>query len=225
VNMNALLLIVAAGAPAAPPADEVFPASYLRSESVRREIKLDPEVARKALAIDDDATARGKQAELLFAEGKPVDVEAARALPYQALDEIKRLLSRAQRKRLEEIYVQRAGVRVVLNTEVAAKLNLSDEQAEAIHAVYDEESRAGGEAERRAPRSKPGPEGLPKGFTDEESKAVEAERAKIRSRADREALKLLTKKQRAKLEAMRGEPFDPKKGSTPNQDEAKGPPK
>jgi len=91
--MNALLIFVASVVPAWSGADrfgqapytEVFPTGALRSESVCREIRLDPEVARRALAIEDAA----------LRELREGDGEAALAAQYRALREIKALLSAA----------------------------------------------------------------------------------------------------------------------------------
>jgi hypothetical protein len=221
--MTAVLLTAPAPAPGdrfgQAPYTEVFPTGALRNESVRKEIKLDPEVARRALAIEDAAL-------VVLREN---DGEVALAAQYRALREIKALLSAAQRKRLEELYVQSAGVAVVLNPQMSDKLNLSDEQIEALRSLYRANDRLRNEARLRATKAAAdrGGGGKLTPLSKKESAALAAERSELRSRADAEALKLLTRKQRAKLEAMKGEPFDPKKGSTPDQDGAviKDPPK
>jgi hypothetical protein len=238
VNMNTLLMLSAAllAAPAPlqdddrfepDPFSEAAALSLLREPAVCKDLKLAPPTAAKVVAAAEAAVVARLRASL-GPDGEPpagpgppevnVEVEqAATAVMARALRGAAALLTPAQRKRLGEIRLQSLPLSAIVSDgRLAARLNLSDEQRAAVKAASEAGALAAAAEGRRRLPGGPGPDGSqPPPISSALFASVEADRERIRERADREALKLLTRKQRAKLEAMKGAPFDPKKGAAP----------
>ena len=194
--MRKLLILVALlTTTAKAAAEDVFNLGLLSEEAVRKEIHLEPADARRIEAI---LTARGdtaRDALTALAEGKEPEFDQP-TINARARAQVRTLLTASQRKRLAELTVQRGGLRLFLYPEFAAKFNLTPEQGELIAALYADANRQPAD---------PSGESTPA-----QTRAWNAQAARVNAKADAEVWRLLTRKQKAKWKAMKGEPFDGK---------------
>jgi hypothetical protein len=149
--------------------------------------------AREDLQID------GKQWQKIldaFEGAMEVEGDSIRVMmvPGMDFDEMHRkahaVLKPEQQKRLTEIWIQIVGAAVVADEEIAKSLELTDEQKKSVAKILE------------------GSAGELMGLFMEEHSPETAKKAKqIRDAASAKALVLLTEKQKAAFEQMKGKPF------------------
>lgn len=111
------------------------------------------------------------------------------------------ILTADQKKRLQQISRQAAGVRAFTNEETAADLKLSDDQKSKIKGIVDEYNKDSRELGGRG--------GFNKGNFDKEKAAENAKkREKLRKAAVADIEDVLTADQRKQWKDLTGEPFD-----------------
>jgi hypothetical protein len=124
------------------------------------------------------------------ASAKMGEVYARKAAEFAP--RLKELLSPDQLKRLRQIQIQAAGIDALLEPEMVADLQLSEEQKTSLTALRDEYSRR--------------TQGLFRGDGDQGDRS--ARTREIEEERDRKAGEVLTSLQREKLIELQGEPFD-----------------
>jgi hypothetical protein len=192
------VLVLAALAAGQAGARDVHSVHMLQDPAVRKELKIGPEVAKRIDAIVEAYDSAEKDAITAAAERnepQPDRESLTATLEGQSLRQARKLLTPEQNRRAQELYVRLFGAQVLTHPEVVARLNLDPDQVEAVGAIY---------ASIRTPPLADGP-----GTLDGRLKARAEAMAAAYASADREALRLPTRRQRAKYEAMKGEPRKP----------------
>jgi hypothetical protein len=177
-------------------AQHVYEIHMLKGPAVRKELKISPEVGRKLDAIAEAHDNAEKDAISAAAERDEfLDRDALTSqLEEQSSRRAAKLLTPAQGRRAQELFINMYGGRVLTHPGMVARLNLDPEQVEAIRAVY---------AGVRSPDLNTFP-----GTRQEQLKARNEVMLQRFAVADREVLRLLTRRQRAKFEAMKEQPKD-----------------
>jgi hypothetical protein len=162
----------------------------LRQKSVRDALKLTDEESKKIRDHNDRQWKKAKEIHKLPREQREARYEALTRENEQFLDQV---LEPAERKRLEEISLQVAGLLMATSPKVAAQLNLSDTQKQELKRHQEEARR-------------------------DLSRALEARQPDERDRKMEELHKtcrihlndVLTDEQEAKWKKMTGEKFEGK---------------
>jgi hypothetical protein len=178
-------------------AQYVYTVEVLKDPAARKELKTSPEVARKLDAIAEAHDTAEKDAVVAAADRDvPLDREALTSyLEEQSSRRAAKVLTPAQGRRAQEIFINMYGAHVLTHPLMVARLNLDPDQVAAIKAVYA---------------------GLPPldldsfpGTREEKRKARHEAQLKRFELADRQVLRLLTRRQRAEFEAMKEQPKPP----------------
>jgi len=179
--------------------------SLLRIEEVRTEIKLEKgqeksvdEIAKKLRGERGD---RPNFRDLSKEERTKMLAERREAAEKRAAEAKKMLagvLNEQQLKRLNEIKIQVEGIRALNDDEVAAKLEITDEQQGKIEAAED----ANRDKMQEAMQGRRG--GRDSGDREAAMKKME----ELRKSAESSVLDILTKEQQAQFAAMQGKKFD-----------------
>lgn len=168
--------------------EDAIEVMLLRQKSVQKDLKIAPEQGMK---IHEFAETQWKKVRAM----KDLDKdERDRRFEAMAKDNerfLKSTLNQQQRKRLNQIAMQVAGLLWVMRSDVAAKLDLTDEQKGKIRELHREAHKEAQEALRSAD----GPE-------------VKEEKFREMRMANRKRLmSVLTDEQKAKWKEMAGPPF------------------
>jgi Spy/CpxP family protein refolding chaperone len=131
------------------------------------------------------------------------------------------ILKRTQRERLDEIELRRQGVLAVLRPDIAEKLNIGPDQQEQLEMVMTEardevlqfiQTRRQAILRNATPDGRVDPKAMRARAESPEGKAeitqVHQRGKQIQDRTIREIVKVLTKRQRQRFNAMLGKPFD-----------------
>jgi hypothetical protein len=160
----------------------------LRQHSVREDMKIGD---KEATRINDFASRQWKKAqELDKLSGKEQD-EKFDALAKENEKFLDEILKPEQRKRLNQITMQLAGLLYVTKPEIAAELKLTDDQKKKAHELQQE-------AHKEA-------QAILRSNKDREVKKEQLEEMRMANR--KRLMGLLTDDQKAKWKAMAGEPF------------------
>lgn len=174
------------------------------NSAVQKELGVSDEVATKLISVADDYRAtQQKENEAAGIDMRDrqqrvnADQRAKTTAIYNRLHEefgpkVKNLLSPDQFKRLKQIQIQLSGYRALIRADVAAELQLTDDQqrqvgdtAQELYVKTEELLQAGGDRRERA-------EKIRQLDTDRETKL----------------LAMLTPEQQEKLNVLKGKPFD-----------------
>ena len=189
----ALVLAVPAGWVAAQQDEDLVPDRttvqllLLRQKSVQAELKLGPEFARKITEFTD------KEADAYVEALKLKDADIKKKIEELERENKKFIednLSAAQRKRLDQIYLQVTGLQQLTRPEAAKALNLTEDQQTKFKAMRKEARK----------------------FLEEilEAKGSEGRNeklAKLRAEIDKKIGAVLTDEQKTKAREIVGEPF------------------
>lgn len=197
------LLALVAPRPAA--AQDMFTVYDLVKPQYVKTLKIDAKTAVRFAALRDeveaasDARIREEKQRTGLDFGQVDMDDVIRASTRKAV----KLLTRDQRRRLNALVVRREGVRVVFRPEGAAALRVDPETIEAIREVLEAEHKeAGARVEQlSAATSERGPVKRTEAERKREQKQIEADFQNSKQTAQKEALRLLTKRQREKLRA------------------------
>lgn len=195
-----VLAACAAPAPEAPPLGGLVGSSFilLTNSQVREELKLSEDQVKKIEELKTEL----RQA-LASLRGLNPEERVKKLHDVAKADEVAlaKILTRKQLNRVEEIYLQRFGLRLAFrNAQVAAALKITDEQKEKMDLIsreYFKESR------------------------DNRAKGQERRQqfAELSERRDEKLLNLLTPAQKAKWKQLTGAPFklEPRRSEEPKQ--------
>ncbi|WP_339909474.1 Spy/CpxP family protein refolding chaperone [Symmachiella dynata] len=182
--------------------------SLLRIEEVRTEINLEKgqeesvdEIAKKLRGERGERGDRRNLRDLSEEERTKMRAERREAAEKRAAEAKKMLagvLDEQQMKRLNQIKIQVEGVRALSDDEVAAKLEITDEQQGKIEAAEE----ANREKMREAMQGRRGR----RDSGDREAAMKKME--ELRKSAESSVLEILTKEQRDQFAAMQGKKFD-----------------
>ena len=186
--------------------------------SVQKELKLDAKQTAKVLEVNAAIDARRRQ---LFREARadglfePESMVAITAeLQQESEASISRVLTPAQRKRLEQIAMQIMGPLAISSPGVAAKLHLTESQQAAVEQILEDRKMINEEI-RNARRDMfmasrnpdPGDRATRDLMVSEANRTIQKSE-KYADQSLKKLTQLLNKKQKAALEAKMGEPFD-----------------
>lgn len=121
--------------------------------------------------------------------------EEAAARAKKEREELAKILKPEQLKRLNEIYIQQAGVAALQDDEVAEQLKITDEQKEKFAKVREENQSAMRELFQDA-----GPDG--------DREAMRTKMTELRKQNEEKTLAVLTDAQKKQFEEMKGKKFD-----------------
>lgn len=122
--------------------------------------------------------------------------EEAAARAKKEREELAKILKPEQLKRLNEIYIQQAGIAALQDTDVSEKLKITDDQKEKLAKVREENQTAMREAFG----------GGGAGGGDRE--AMRTKMAELRKQNEEKTLAVLTEDQKKQFEEMKGKKFD-----------------
>lgn len=189
------LAVVALWATAARPAEDekiiaredAIEVMLLRQQSVQDDLKITEAQKRKIHAFADK---QWKKAQTLRNSSEAERDREFEAMAKANQEFLKNTLMPQQQKRLNEIAMQVAGLLWIMRSDVAAALNLTDDQKEKIRELHREARKEAQEALRT------------------DNKAVEDEKFQEMRRKNRQRLtSVLTDDQKAKWREMAGAPF------------------
>jgi hypothetical protein len=200
VHVLLLLTVLTAG-------QDFFQAPDLLSPATRAQLRLtveqDAKIRKLVQTIMDESLAYHEK----FEAGKPgYTKDGAVKVMEDGTPKVAALLTKEQRQKLNELIVQRAGVRIFLREGVAESFNLVPETLEMIRETVRENDIA--IQERQAffdARDQPI---FAKGITPEAAQKLVAEEnaeiTRMKREMDAKILKQLTKNQKAKFAALQG---------------------
>lgn len=198
-NASVALAILALGASSARPQaadDRMVPEEgaihvmLLRQKCVRDELKLTDDETKKIHEHNDRQHMRAEQIHKLPADQRHARYEELSRENERFLDQV---LEPAERKRLDEISLQVAGLLMATSPKVAERLNLTDQQKEQLRRHQAEARREMADALHA------------------KSKGGRQEKMKELRQTSRKHLDdVLTPEQEAKWKEMAGKPFDAK---------------
>lgn len=189
------LAMVAAWAAAARPADDekiiaredAIEVMLVRQKSVQEDLKTTEAQNRKIHAFADK---QWKKVQGMKGKSEAERDQAFEQMAKANQDFLKNTLTPEQCKRLNQIAMQMAGLLWVMRTDVAAELNLSDEQKQKIRELHREAHKEAQEAFRS------------------NNGAIEAEKFReMRQNNRRRLMSVLTADQKTKWKEMAGQPF------------------
>ena len=197
----------------------ISPTAVLLPEpAVKKELKLD---AKQTTKIDEVNKALGEQRREAFQGARAngiFDPEAIAATMAEVQQEgdatINRLLTAAQRKRLNQIALQIMGPLSITSVDIATKLNMSEAQQAAVEQIIEdrklasEEARSAHREMMMVSRNPDATDKTTRNLMLAEASTAARKAEKAGELATLKLTKLLTKKQRAALDKMMGEPFD-----------------
>jgi Spy/CpxP family protein refolding chaperone len=167
--------------------EDAIEVMLMRQKSVQDDLKITPEQSDKIHAFAD------KQWKRVRAMKDLSEAERNRGFEKMAKanrDFLKNTLTPEQVKRLNQIAMQVAGLLWVMRSDVAAELNLTDEQKQKIRELHDEARKEAQEALRS------------------NNGSVEEEKFREMRQSNRKRLmSVLTDEQKAKWKEMAGTPF------------------
>lgn len=189
------LAVVVVGAAAARPADDekiiaredAIEVMLVRQKGVQEDLKTTAEQNQKIHAFADK---QWKKAQALRNSSEAERDRAFEAMAKANQQFLKTTLSPEQCKRLNQIAMQVAGLLWIMRSDVAAELNLTDEQRQKIRELHSEARKEAQEALRS------------------NNEAVEESKFREMRQANRRRLMgVLTDEQKAKWKEMAGQPF------------------
>jgi len=189
----ALVLAVPAGWVAAQQDEDLVPDRttvqllLLRQKSVQAELKLGPEFARKITEFTD------KEADAYVEALKLKDADIKKKIEELERENKKFIednLSAAQRKRLDQIYLQVTGLQQLTRPEAAKALNLTEDQQTKFKAMRKEARKL-----------------LEEILEAKGSEGRNEKLAKLRAEIDKKIGAVLTDEQKTKAREIVGEPF------------------
>jgi hypothetical protein len=200
VHVLLLLTVLTAG-------QDFFQAPDLLSPATRAQLRLTVEQDTKIQKLVDTIMGESFAYHKKFEAGRPgYTKDGAVKVVEDATPKVAALLTKEQRQKLNELIVQRAGVRILLREGVAESFNLAPETVEMIREAVRENDIAIQQRQaffeaRDQPIFAKGitPEALQK-LTAEEN----AEIARMKREMDAKVVKQLTKNQKAKFAALQG---------------------
>ena len=186
----------------------------ISSDAVQRELQLSDDQKRKATELAGKLRTsvrfprRDEQQKLTAEEQRKESDEAVQKrneLEKQLQKQLYGLLSETQARRLKGLSVQRRGLTALLDDEIGPEISLTAKQKETIKAAFPSPSgRTASTPDDRTPSEKTiSSAEREKQFSDWRTKSEEQRKA-----AETKAMNALTVEQKAKLEKLKGEPFD-----------------
>ncbi len=165
--------------------------ALISRQDVQTELKITPDQKSKLA----EAMPKKEHSDKNSQENKVIDKEANKKLQSALEAKIKEILDDPQEKRLNELMVQRQGMRAVFEKSVATKISLTKEQENQLNTA-----RRGQRDEQQAIVEKLNKQEISK----EEAKAA---RQKLDDALEAEIGKMLTDKQKSDLKALGGASF------------------
>lgn len=169
------------------------PAMLLRNEAVQKELKMTEDQVAK---LDELAPAQRQERGSMQDMSQEERREAMAKMREEMEERQKKMmeiLDEAQKQRLEEIRVQVLGLQAAMDEAIAAKLEITDEQKEKLEAAQEEMQEASREA-------------MSGGAPNREAMM------ELREKSEAKIKEILTEAQLAKLEEMKGQPFEMPRG-------------
>ncbi len=171
----------------------------LAVEPVREEIEMMPDQVEALTKLREQSTS-GRDGNFDFRSASEeertkffADLQKRQKELREKLDEV---LLPEQLERLEEISLQTRGTMALMDPEIAAKLNITEEQK----AKFEEIRNKSGERMREV-------------FGSGDRDKMREEMAKVRKESDDASLAVLTAEQRKQFDEMKGEPFEMPEGT------------
>lgn len=165
--------------------------TLISRQDVQTELKVTPDQKTKLA----EAMPRKEHGDKNSQDTKVIDKEANKKLQSALEAKIKEILDDPQEKRLNELMIQRQGVKAVFEKSVATKISLTKEQENQLNTA-----RRGQRDEQQALVEKLNKQEISK----EDAKAA---RQKLDDALEAEIGKILTDKQKSDLKALGGAPF------------------
>ncbi|MCO6047636.1 hypothetical protein NG895_27340 [Aeoliella sp. ICT_H6.2] len=173
--------------------------ALLRLESVQEELEIDGSVVEEVTAAQREMRGgRGQGQRGNFRDMSPEEREAAmeemraaRAEQQKKMnDKLAEILGVDRFERLNEIFVQTAGVAALQDPMVVEKLGITEEQTEEMQQV-----------------ARDAMSGMREAFQSQDRDAIREKMEEIRADIEKDTMGVLSSDQKEKLEKMKGEPF------------------